>query len=54
MALAEEHSIPLEREYVQVNRQTTSLTINAAYVETLRFFPGTRVHVGSSTSPPGP
>ncbi len=42
MALAEEHSIPLEREYVQVNRQTTSLTINAAYLETLRFFPGTQ------------
>ena len=42
MGLAEEHSIPLEREYVQVNRQQTSLTINAAYLETMRFFPGTQ------------
>jgi hypothetical protein len=41
MGLAEEHSIPLEREYVEVNRQKTSLTISAAYLETMRFFPGT-------------
>ena len=46
MTLAEEHSIPLEREYVQVIRQTTSLTINAAYLETLRFVPGTQYHAG--------
>jgi hypothetical protein len=41
MALAEEHSIPLEREYVSVQRKGPSLFINADYIETLRFFPGT-------------
>jgi hypothetical protein len=40
MALAEENSIPLEREYVQVRRQGQSLFIDAAYVETLNFLPG--------------
>lgn len=40
MALAEENSIPLEREYVQVLRQTGSITIKASYVETLHLLPG--------------
>jgi hypothetical protein len=40
MTLAEEHSIPLEREYVEVLRQRGSLTIKASYVETLRLAPG--------------
>ena len=41
MALAEENSIPLEREYVQVQRSGLSLQINASYVEMLQFLPGT-------------
>jgi hypothetical protein len=40
MALAEENSIPLEREYVLVKRQGPSLFINAEYVEMLKFLPG--------------
>ena len=41
MALAEEHSIPLEREYVEVQRNGPSLQINASYVVMLQFLPGT-------------
>jgi hypothetical protein len=40
LALAEENSIPLEREYVEVRRQGSAISIGATYVETLRFFPG--------------
>ena len=40
MALAEEHSVPLEREYVQVQRSGTSVVINASYVVPLQFLPG--------------
>jgi hypothetical protein len=40
MGLAEENKIPLEREYVQVQRQGTTLTINATYVEPFHFLPG--------------
>jgi hypothetical protein len=40
MELAAENSIPLEREYVQVLRQTGSITIKASYVETLHPVPG--------------
>jgi len=42
MSLAAESSIPLEREYVQVQRQGNSLLIKAAYVETFVFFPGSK------------
>jgi hypothetical protein len=42
MALAEENSIPLEREYVEVRRQGPSLLIKAAYVETFQFLPGAK------------
>jgi hypothetical protein len=42
MALAEENSIPLEREYVEVQRQGPSLLIKAAYVETFQFLPGSK------------
>jgi hypothetical protein len=40
MALAQENSIPLEREYVQVLHQTRSMTIKASYVEKLHPVPG--------------
>jgi hypothetical protein len=40
MVLAEEHSIPLEREYVQVKRHPGQLVITAAYIETMTFVPG--------------
>jgi len=40
MVLGEEHSIPLEREYVQVNRHNGQLVITAAYIETMTFVPG--------------
>jgi hypothetical protein len=35
MALAGENTIPLEREYVQVLRQTRSMTIKASYIQTI-------------------
>jgi hypothetical protein len=41
MTLAEEHSIPLEREYVQIQRNGLSLQIDATYVVMLQFLPGT-------------
>ena len=37
---AEEHSVPLEREYVQVKRHPGQLVITAAYIETMTFVPG--------------
>ena len=40
MVLAEEHSIPLEREYVEVKRTVGELVITAAYIETMTFIPG--------------
>jgi hypothetical protein len=40
MVIAEEHSIPLEREYVQVRRGNGQLVITAAYIDTMRFLPG--------------
>ena len=40
MTLAGEHHIPLEREYVTIHRTTGQLTITAAYIETMTFFPG--------------
>jgi hypothetical protein len=40
MELAAENSIPLEREYVQVQRQTGSMTVKATYVETMHLLPG--------------
>ena len=42
MALAEENSIPLEREYVQIQRQGPSMIIKASYVETFHFLPGSK------------
>ena len=40
MVLAEEHSIPLERDYVQVKRHNGQLVITVAYIETMTFVPG--------------
>jgi hypothetical protein len=40
MVLAEEHSVPLEREYVQVRRGNNQLLITASYIETMTFVPG--------------
>lgn len=40
MVLADEYSIPLEREYVQVQRHNGQLLIKASYIETMKFVPG--------------
>ena len=40
MTLAEEHQIPLDRDYVTVQRTMGQLVISAAYTETMTFFPG--------------
>ena len=40
MTLAEEHHIPLDRDYVTVQRTMGQLVINAAYIETMTFIPG--------------
>ena len=40
MALAEENSIPLERDYVQVRRAGNQLIIDASYIESMQVLPG--------------
>ena len=40
MALAEENSIPLDRNYVGVRRVTGMLFITASYVDTMKVVPG--------------
>jgi hypothetical protein len=40
MVLADEHSIVLAREDVQVRREIGSIVIAAAYVQTFKFVPG--------------
>lgn len=40
MVLAEEHSVPLEREYVQVRRGNNQLLVTASYIEVMKFVPG--------------
>ena len=40
MALADEHSIPLDRGDVLVRRVNGQLTIDASYVETMKVLPG--------------
>jgi hypothetical protein len=42
MMLAEEHHIPLDRDYVAVQRPPGQLVISASYTETMTFFPGFR------------
>ncbi|MBW8869145.1 MAG: hypothetical protein JF610_17765, partial [Acidobacteria bacterium] len=40
MAIADEHNVPLERDYVQIHRPTGQLIIDASYVESLALLPG--------------
>jgi uncharacterized protein (UPF0248 family) len=40
MVLADEHSIPLDRDYVQVRRGRGELVITVAYIDTMTFVPG--------------
>jgi hypothetical protein len=40
MTLAQENSIPLIREYVQVRHSNGTLSIDATYVDSLRYLPG--------------
>jgi hypothetical protein len=40
MALADEHKVPLERDYVQIHRPNGQLIIDASYVESLALLPG--------------
>ena len=40
MVLADEHSIPLDRDYVQVRRGRGQLVITASYIDTMTFVPG--------------
>lgn len=40
MTLADENSIPLERDDVLVQRANGTLTIDASYVETMKVLPG--------------
>jgi hypothetical protein len=40
MVIAEEHSVPLDRDYVEVKRTTNELIISVAYLETMTFVPG--------------
>jgi hypothetical protein len=40
MLLAEQHSVPLDRDAVLVHRGNDRLTIDASYVETVKVVPG--------------
>ena len=40
MALADEHSIPLDRDYVQIRRSNAQLIITVSYIETMKVLPG--------------
>ena len=40
MALADENSIPLDREWVQIRRPNGQLIIDVSYVETMKVVPG--------------
>ena len=40
MALADEHSIPLDRDYVAIKRPNGQLIIDASYVESMPLLPG--------------
>ena len=40
MTLADEHSIPLDREYVRIRRSNSQLIIDASYVESIKVIPG--------------
>jgi hypothetical protein len=40
MALADEHNVPLDREYVTIKRPNGQLIIDASYVESMTLLPG--------------
>ena len=40
MVLADEHSIPLDRDYVQVQRGTGEIVITVSYIDPMTFVPG--------------
>ena len=40
IALADEHSVPLDRDYVTIQRPNGQLIIDASYVESLQLLPG--------------
>jgi putative aminopeptidase FrvX len=40
MALADEHNVPLERDYIQIHRPNGQLIIDAEYVESIPLLPG--------------
>jgi hypothetical protein len=40
MAIADEHSVPLDRDYVHIRRVNGHLIIDAAYVESMKVLPG--------------
>ena len=40
MVLADEHNVPLDRDYVEVRHPDGQLVITASYVETMMFVPG--------------
>ena len=40
MALADEHNVPLDRDYVQIRRSTSQLLIDVSYVESMKVLPG--------------
>lgn len=40
MALADEHNVPLDRDYIQIRRSTGQLIIDVSYVESINVVPG--------------
>ena len=40
MALADEHNIPLDRDYITIHRPNGQLIIDASYVESMKVLPG--------------
>lgn len=40
MALADEHDVPLDRDYITIQRPNGQLIIDASYVESLKLLPG--------------
>ncbi len=40
MALADEHNVPLDRDYITIQRPNGQLIIDVSYVESLKLLPG--------------
>jgi hypothetical protein len=40
MALADEHNVPLDRDYITIQRPNGQLIIDASYVESMKLLPG--------------